>query len=196
MAQLGETFNDDSSERKVMSGGQPLPTGVYYGKCSRAEDKGTSSGGKMLALEFDILDPEEYNTRKVWDNLNYMNSNELTQKIGREAIEDLRKACGIPELSDTDQLLDCVVGMEIIVKPAEPYVKDGVNYPGKPSNAIKKYWHTDTDIEAEIAKRKTSTKDTVAAPAAKPAVRQAAAPAAAAPAKSGGMPWKKHAPKG
>lgn len=170
-------INVDTSkhEREVREGG-PLPPGVYHGVVTRMEQKPTSKNGVFEEAEFDITFPANYANRKFWDRFNIVNDSPQAERIGQEAIADLGKACGISgPIGDDQALVGREVMLEIYVQPPKPYVdKSGVQQPGKPSNACRKYWPIGTDVDAarKAAKAKTgvapATQSGVLAPATAP----------------------------
>lgn len=200
MADLGQVYEDDSVERKVMSGGQPLPNGVYTGVCVKTEQKETNNrDGRFLELEYDILSPEQYKGRKIWDRIQFVNPNPKTVEIAKEQLEDLRQAAGIDKLHDDEQLKDAVVQMEVIVEFAKDY-KDkttGEMKKGKDGNRILKYWHQTVNVDAAIADRKGKKPERDESKSwDKAANADIGRQAAAAPKPTGAVPaWKKHAPK-
>lgn len=214
MGSLGKTYNDDSSQRKVMDG-KPLPNGVYMGRVARTEQKATQNrDGTYLEIEIDIVDPSEYQNRKVWDRINFDNPSAQTVAIATEQLEDIRQAAGLQQLTHDEELMDKLVKMEIVVKFAEEYIdSQGQKRMGKDGNKILKYWHPNVNVEAEREKRsgKRSTASASLqyrdAPAAQQAPAQTTWGAQAQPQQQepnaapqtqqqgGSMAWKKHAPK-
>lgn len=201
MAYLGATFNNNESERKVMSGG-PLPSGTYLAGIINTKQKETrKKDGLYLEVEFDIIEPTEYANRKIWDNINFKNPSLKTMEIAAEQLEDLRKACGIDELTDDEQLHNHMVQTEVIVEPAKPYIDQyGNEQPGSPSNRIIKYHHVDVDVEQAKANRK-GARGTAPAKAAAPQTQQRPAQAqqqqarpVAQSAAGNAAPWKKNKP--
>ena len=83
----------------------PIPKGEYTIKCTDAETKTTRSGGEMIAATFEVVGGE-YDGRKVWNNYNIHNDSEKAQKIGREQVASWARACGKPNASSFDELLE------------------------------------------------------------------------------------------
>lgn len=103
MSKFGFDLNEyESSGTRDYS---PIPKGEYTLKCTDAETKTTRSGGEMIAATFEVVGGE-YDGRKVWNNYNIHNDSEKAQKIGREQVASWARACGKPNASSFDELLE------------------------------------------------------------------------------------------
>lgn len=103
MSKFGFDLNEyESSGTRDYS---PIPKGEYTIKCTDAETKTTRSGGEMIAATFEVVGGE-YDGRKVWNNYNIHNDSEKAQKIGREQVASWARACGKPNASSFDELLE------------------------------------------------------------------------------------------
>lgn len=103
MSKFGFDLNEyESSGTRDYS---PFPKGEYTLKCTDAETKTTRSGGEMIAATFEVVGGE-YDGRKVWNNYNIHNDSEKAQKIGREQVASWARACGKPNASSFDELLE------------------------------------------------------------------------------------------
>lgn len=207
---------DINTEETVrnMPEGTPLPPGVYTGMVVKSTQKHTNDRtGIYVEVEIDVKHPAEFIGRKIWDRFNIQNASQKASQIGREGIADLGKACGIPVLSDDEQLVGHQVMMEVMVEAAKKYTdKNGNEQEGKAQNKVKKYWAMGTDIEKaskahkELLKQKAASAPPAAggvpaatgtakwggnaAPAASAAQQQSAAPAPAADTAT--KPWKRN----
>jgi hypothetical protein len=84
----------------------PLPKGEYLAMVTESQMKVTKAGtGEYLALTIQILEGK-YANRKIWENLNLHNPNEVAENIARANLKAISEACGFAELDDTDQLND------------------------------------------------------------------------------------------
>ena len=84
----------------------PLPKGEYMAMVTESQMKVTKAGtGEYLALTMQIIEGK-YADRKIWENLNLHNPNEVAEKIARANLKAVSEACGFAELDDTDQLND------------------------------------------------------------------------------------------
>ena len=127
MAHLGERFN--VSEMDL--GDDLLPAGEYSAQAIEGEKKDTQSGGTMLIFTFEILEGE-FQGRRIWDRLNYVNSNPEAQRIARKALGKFAVAAGLAGFEDTDDFLWKPVRISVTVRKD----KNG-QYPDQ--NAIGKY---------------------------------------------------------
>ncbi len=179
-------------ERTAPQGG-PLPPGVYTMTVARVQQKETNDKqGVYEEVEFDISQPQQFSNRKFWDRFNIINKSPKAQQIGREAIADLAKACGIHGVINDDQeLMGKTVQGRLIVKPS-----DNPQYPD-PKNECRKYYPVGVDADAEDKKTKGAAPvaNQTAATGTKPnwnnAGTPAPAPAQVAPAGQAAAPWKR-----
>lgn len=148
MADLGMTFNvNDAPERDDFS---PVPPGQYVGMVVASDKKQTSSGGEMFVLEIDIQGGE-YAGRKIFENLNIVNNNQKAVDIAFRILGEIGKAVGKASLKNTTELHNKRFLMDVVVEPAKPYIKDGVEHPGKPKNKVKKYLPVNGATSGETA---------------------------------------------
>lgn len=101
-------FDFNTAEYDDFEGGgsfEPIPEGEYEMMCEEAEDKETKSGGTMIKAKFRVLGPTHSN-RVIFSNFNVVNRSEKAQEIGRRQIATWARAVGLPNASDTDQLLN------------------------------------------------------------------------------------------
>lgn len=117
MSFLGREFNADELPQDESSF-DPVPAGWYEATISKAELKSTKSGsGEYIAVTYDITGPT-HQGRKIFGNVNLSNSNEQAERIGRQQLGELMRACGLATLKDTDQLLSKRASIKISIKPA------------------------------------------------------------------------------
>lgn len=102
MAKLPEVFN--ASEVKDTGFGV-LPAGAYIARITDSDYRTTNAGdGKYIKFEFTIMGGE-YNSRKVWTNINWINPNEKAVIIGKALMKQICNACEKPEgIEDTHEL--------------------------------------------------------------------------------------------
>lgn len=113
-------FNSTAVEPQQARSGDLLPAGTYTVEITNAEVKELKSGnGTGLALEFTVIDPEQFARRKVWQNLNLVHTNEQAQQIGQAQLSALCRAVGIEVLEDSDQLFQSVLKIRTKVTPAK-----------------------------------------------------------------------------
>lgn len=133
MANLGMVVNvDEIPEREDFT---PVPPGVYTAIITDSEMKPTSKGGEMLVLTIELVD----NNRKIFERLNLKNDNETAVKIAFQTLGEIIKAVGKTTIKDSNELHNKRISVEVVVDPAKPYMKDGVQQPGSAQNRIKRY---------------------------------------------------------
>jgi hypothetical protein len=101
MANLGVVFDPKSVPADEYDA---LPVGEYHAQIVESEMKSTKDGsGQMLKLTMDILSgPCE--GRKIFDNLNLHNANEMTQRIAQQTLAKICNAVGVAALQDSEEL--------------------------------------------------------------------------------------------
>jgi hypothetical protein len=103
---MAKVHFDISTYEAPKSGFDPLPKGEYEAIVTESQMKITKAGtGEYLALSMQITDGE-HSGRKIWENLNLHNPNEVAETIARANLKAISEACGFAELDDTDQLND------------------------------------------------------------------------------------------
>ncbi len=136
MAKLDQELNvNDVPEREEYS---PVPPGAYTAMIVESEIKPTKAGGEMIVLEIDIQEGE-YAGRKVFERLNIKNENQKAVDIAYRTLAEIGKALGKSSIKDTAELHNKRLTINVKVDPAQPYVKDGVTYPGAPQNSVTRY---------------------------------------------------------
>lgn len=99
---------------------EPLPAGWYTASISSAEVKDTKSGGKMIALKYEILGPT-HSGRFVFGNLNIRNANPKAEEIGRQQLGDIMRAIGLTRLSDTDDFIGGKLSIKLKITQSDQY---------------------------------------------------------------------------
>lgn len=125
MAQLGFNAGDYDPTDEF----EPLPAGEYLTMITESSLENTKTGGRMVKLTYTIMEgPHE--SRKLWSQHNIENRSPRAEEIGRKELSRIAHAIGQPMISDTDQLLNQVVRIRVVVK----------NDPGYgPKNEVKKW---------------------------------------------------------
>lgn len=100
---------------------QPIPDGVYNVEVKSAEMKDTKDGtGQYINLAFTVLGPTHAN-RIVFSMINIVNKNPAAEEIGLRQLKELRIACGIATLRDTDELLGKSLKIKVKTQKSEEY---------------------------------------------------------------------------
>jgi len=142
-----------------------LPKGKYLCMAVASQIKPTKNGnGEYLEITFEVLDGQGKG-RKIWERLNIRNANKKAEEISQRQLSSLCRSIGVLNLSDTDQLHNIPVVIDVDVEQREGY---------DPQNRVKAY----------------SSSGSTQPVAASPALRSSAV-AAAAPAASSTPVWKK-----
>ena len=187
MANLGGTFDASAVEPSVPM--EILPPGKYQVQIVKSEMKDTKGGsGQMLALEMEILDGTAKG-RKLWDNLNLVNSNATAQEIAQRALSAICHAVGKMQVSDSEELHFMPL---IATVSVEPDKRDEHLPAGNPAkrmqNRVKGYSAAGGQTASFTgAPRPATVSAAPAAATSAPAAKPAPAPAAA------NAPWRRSA---
>lgn len=190
MASLGRKFDATEHDTSQRGDYAELPNGVYALEIEKSEVSATTNGkGTILRIVNNVLEPEEFNGRKLFANYNIVNDSAIAQEIGQKQFASLCRAVGVMDCEDSEQLhLIRYVAKVALGKPS----KDG-QYPARAE--IKTYYFPD---EGPLPEAAIDTAQPVAANDNRPAPAQRTAPAAAndnrPPAKTAGSrPWDRKA---
>jgi len=138
MAQLGQRFNatEHDTEQKDYA---ELPNGVYHLEMTASDVAATRDGkGTILKTTFDVVAPQDYKGRKLFNNYNLENSSAEAQRIGQAQFASLCRAIGADTVDDSEDLHFRTFTAKIgLGKPS----KDG-QYPARAE--IKTYYFPDT----------------------------------------------------
>lgn len=129
MAQL----NFDAQTVAPQAAFENLPVGWYTVKIVESEMKPSSTqGASYLEIVHEVIAPQEYAGRKLWNRLNLVNPSEIAVKIAYETLSAICHATGIIQCADSQQLherpMEAKVGMSKVTD----------QYP-EPRNEIKGY---------------------------------------------------------
>lgn len=140
MAYIGGTYTADPNN--VAGDYTPVPPGEYGFTIIEADYKATSAGtGHFIYIKckIDDNDPSGEGGRTFEDRFNIDNPNDKAVEIGQRQLNALLFATGKQAISDTDELVGLSAVAKLKVEPAKPYIKDGVQQPGSPSNSVGAY---------------------------------------------------------
>lgn len=114
MAELG-SFNPDA----VTDDREILEAGNYVAQIIESELADTRTGGKMLRLTWEIIDGPKAK-RRVWENLNIINSNPDAQAIAERSLKRICAAVGhTGVLSNSESLHFKPVEITVAIQPAK-----------------------------------------------------------------------------
>lgn len=118
MSNLNE-LNFNASEVKPNSF-DVLPAGEYDAVIIKSEVKPTSTGGRMLKLQLQILNGE-YQNRTLFDNLNLWNANEKAVQIARGTLSAICRAVNVLTPKDSSELHGKSLRIKVAVTKNEEY---------------------------------------------------------------------------
>jgi len=119
MAKFDEVFDAGTLPEKTST--EPLPAGQYQCEIKGADVKDTKAGtGKYISLDLCVNDGQFAN-RRIFGNINVRNPNPVAEEIGRAQLGELMRAVGLAKLSDSDQLIGCVLQVKVNVKKDDQY---------------------------------------------------------------------------
>ena len=120
---LGGDFRPDDVPNATF---EPLPPGWYAAQIDAASVKDTESKtGKYLKLELVILD-QPYNGRRVFTKIHLSNPSQKAVEIGQRELAALARACGVPALRDSAELLQKQIRVKVKIKTEEGREPDNV----------------------------------------------------------------------
>lgn len=111
-----------------------IPAGEYDAVIVASEVKATSTGGRMLKLEIQVLNGE-YQNRKLWDNLNLWNTSEKAVQIARGTLSAICRAVGIMTPKDSAELHNKPLRIKVKVVKSEEYGEQNKIAAYKPRHA-------------------------------------------------------------
>lgn len=138
MARLGQRFDATAHDTEQRPDYEELPNGIYRMEVTEADVAPTKSGnGTILKTVNEVVEPEDYKGRKIFNNYNLENVSAQAQEIGQRQFASLCRAMGIDGVEDTDELLYKQFTVKVgLGKPS----KDG-QYPARAG--IKTYYFPD-----------------------------------------------------
>jgi len=140
MARLNDAF--DATGIDPAAAYEILPAGKYRAQIVESEMRLTRNGmGQYLWLMLDILEGA-YQGRKVFDQLNLVNSNPTTVEIAQRTLSAICHATGKMQVNDSEELHLIPMTIQVTVKPPRDgygeknairyLVPDGVAPPAAP----------------------------------------------------------------
>jgi hypothetical protein len=125
------TLNFDPNSVEDDRGPAPIPAGRYLLEIVDTQSIDNKKGtGKYLFLIMRVVEGQ-YEGRKVFDRINYINTSEQAQQIARKQLKRLCGLCGVTgDLVDSEQLHFRRFYANVVVKPDEGYGQQNeVKYP-------------------------------------------------------------------
>jgi hypothetical protein len=169
MAALGGTYTADPNN--LQGDYTPVPPGEYRVIVKDSERKeARTPGNYYYQLDLEIIEGE-HKGRSLTERLNLENSNSQAVDIAQRTLNSICVAVGKMSISDTGELHNIPMIAVVKVDPPKPYVKDGIEQPGSPSNSIRTYKPVTAAAPAAVAQPNAVT----GGPASPPWKRAAAA---------------------
>ena len=99
----------------------PIPDGTYNAEIKSAEMKDTKDGtGQYINMALTVLGPTHAN-RIVFAMINIVNKNPAAEEIGLRQLKELRIACGLASLRDTDELIGRTLKIKVKTQKSDSY---------------------------------------------------------------------------
>lgn len=156
MASLGKSFNPTEHDTEQRGEYENIPDGDYKLEVSDADVKISGDGSQRkvgLKVTYDVLEPEDYKGRKVFDYFNLEHPSAEAQRIGQSQFASLCRAMSISDpVDDTDQIKFIAFSAKVgLGKPSKE--KDANGNPAYPArNEIKRFYFPDEgDVPAPKA---------------------------------------------
>lgn len=192
---FGQSMNLSNVDPNAKGDFDPLPAGWYAGVAVKI-DVQTKEWGLGANVEMKVTEGQ-YANRLAFDYLTLMHrGNQQANDIGQKKLRQWCDATGTDfvNLQSAEPFLGKLVKFRLSIQPAKPYMKDGIQHPGKAKNRIDAFASYDGAASAPAAALVAAYSAPVQqAPAqvAPVAAARAVAQAVAAAKPAGTMPWNK-----
>jgi hypothetical protein len=119
MADISNMYNAANAPEDT--GFDPLPAGWYDVEVDKTELRNTKAGnGSYISVQFRVQGPSHAG-RVVFGTYNLANPNPKAVEIGHAQFRSLHTACGLPHITDTDQLIGRTCAIKLVVKLDDHY---------------------------------------------------------------------------
>ena len=100
----------------------PVPAGEYLCTIEKTDVKESNKtpGNFYMNVQYSIIGPE-YTNRKIFEIINFKNSNEKAEKIAAAQLGDLMRACGLGGRPDSALFIGKNIYIEVGVKKDPQY---------------------------------------------------------------------------
>ena len=157
MAFLVIPINAKDLPEDTMGDFSPLPDGEYQVRIAKCELKDTKDGtGNYLNFQLAVTEGK-YAKRVIFAMVTLKNKSDKAEQIGHGQLRTIMEACGIPSLSDTDQL----VGGNLVVRVGSR------EYNGTMQNEVKGYKAAGATVSLPAAKQEAPATSKASPPWAK-----------------------------
>lgn len=137
----------------------PIPQGQYLVMVIDSTIAPTKNGnGQLLKLTHEVVEPQEFKGRKIFDNINIQNQNKVAEEIGQRQLSSICHAVNQIDITETAQLHNIPFGVKVVIEEQQGY---------QPRNQVKGYYNSDgSDIKgggqaapAQAASRPAKTQE-------------------------------------
>lgn len=120
-AGLGAMF--DANQVSPNEAFENLPLGWYVARIVDSEEKPNSTNnGSHILLTLEVIAPQQYAGRKLWDRLNLNNPNQTAVEIAQRTLSAICHATNVMQLQDTMQLHGIPMEVKVgLSKPQDGY---------------------------------------------------------------------------
>ncbi|QIW90785.1 UNVERIFIED_ORG: hypothetical protein GCAPEGMB_00467 [Vibrio phage V07] len=120
-AGLGGMF--DANQVSPNEAFENLPLGWYVARIVDSEEKPNSTNnGSHILLTLEVIAPQQYAGRKLWDRLNLNNPNQTAVEIAQRTLSAICHATNVMQLQDTMQLHGIPMEVKVgLSKPQDGY---------------------------------------------------------------------------
>lgn len=134
MAKLNKQMAKRTAE--ASSGFEPIPDGAYHVRLVEVDSSREGNAGPYWSWEFDVVEPGDGLNRKLWNNTSL--SEQALWKL-----QETFKAFGVPEDTDTDEILGRVCKAIVSTRTIQQGQRKG-----ELTNQIDRLVPKDEDFEA------------------------------------------------
>lgn len=115
-------FSNPITENEAKTTYDTLPEGWYTVQIVGEDTKQTGKGGTRLIYAMEVIAPQKYEGKKVWDSHNVIcPGSSKAEQIARENLASCAKACGISNLTDSSQLGGKVLQVRVVITKDDGY---------------------------------------------------------------------------
>lgn len=114
MGSLGQTFSRDTMPEGMSF--SPLPVGDYVCSVKKTEVKATKAGdGQYIKLDLEVAQGD-YAGRKLFAQIIFQHPSQQSVEIGLANLNKLCECAGIPNISDSNELLGTVCAVNLTIR--------------------------------------------------------------------------------
>lgn len=126
-------YDDKKADEAGGGNFEPIPIGAELPvRIAGFEQRDTRNNGKMVTLEFSVIDGP-HKKRRIWRNFLVVNSNESTQHRARRELADIGKIVNVDVMSGPD-MLGKLKGRDLLC-----VVTEHEEYNGKTKEIVSKF---------------------------------------------------------